>query len=652
MSVLTANCPSCGAPIEFKSGASVVVICSYCRSAVARTDRDLKDIGRVAELVETGSPLQLGLRGMWRGVKFELMGRAQMAHEAGGVWDEWYATFENGSVGWLAEAQGRFYLTFIKEVNETSIPPFERLRIGGPVLSLPLTSPLIVAEKGFATTRGASGEIPYQLEPGAAFYYADLSGVAGAFATIDYGDTPPAVYTGQQVTLADLSLTDAKAPEREAHMVTAVSLPCPQCGGPLELHAPDRTERVACPNCNGLIDVNQGRLSYLKSLGTGKYQPDIPIGSVAEFKGANYIVLGFAVRSVEIDGFRYFWTEYLLYHPHIGFRWLVNSDDHWNFVEPVAPGEISEGTGSRIEFQGKSYRIFQDTPARVEYVMGEFYWKVEVGEQVQATDYVKPPEMLSCELTINSPKKGSKFETGEVNWSLGTYVPRREIAKKFNVQLKSPGNVAPNQPFPYKNIYPYGGILALLLIILALSSALVGGSNEVMNRTFHFDPLPNSQAIQVAFSDQFELVSRRSIRIQTSSTANNSWIYLAGDFINDDTGLVQTFEVPIEYYYGVEDGESWTEGSQLASTHLSALPAGKYTLRLEAQWGPQFNTPADVKVTIDQGHSSGFNFIVVLIVISVIPILIAIWHFSFERRRWSESMFGGSSNSDSDSDSD
>jgi len=40
-----------------------------------------------------------------------LTGRAQNRHELGGVWDEWYATFSNGWVGWLAEAQGKFYLT-------------------------------------------------------------------------------------------------------------------------------------------------------------------------------------------------------------------------------------------------------------------------------------------------------------------------------------------------------------------------------------------------------------------------------------------------------------------------------------------------------------------------------------------------------------
>ncbi|MFN2532606.1 MAG: DUF4178 domain-containing protein [Pyrinomonadaceae bacterium] len=645
MSALTANCPSCGAPVSFKSGSSIVVICNYCRSAVARTDRELRDIGRVAELIETGSPLQLGLHGAWQGVSFELTGRAQMGHESGGVWDEWYATFANGSTGWLAEAQGRFYLTFADKIDPGMIPPLDQLRLGLPVESIPAPTPPIVAEIGLARGLGAIGEIPYELTPGQTFYYADLSGSAKMFATIDFSDTPPTVYSGKVVTLAELGLADARAAEREAHMVTAVSLSCPNCGGSLALHAPDRTERVGCPNCNGLIDVNQGQLSFLKSLGAGKYKPDIQIGSFAEFSGANYMVLGFVVRSVEIGGLRYFWSEYLLYHPHTGFRWLVNSDKHWSFVQAVAPGDISDD--GRIRFQGKSFRIFQDAPARVEYVMGEFYWKVEVGETVQATDYVKPPEMLSRELTVNR-KQGSKLETGEVNWSLGTYVPRKEIEKKFNVQLQAPSNVAPNQPFLYKSIYPYCAVLAAILFITTLLTVITRGSNDVITKSFHFEPLQNAEATQVTFSDPFELVARRNIRVQATSGVDNSWIYVAGDFINDDTGLVQTFELPIEYYYGVEDGERWTEGSQSASTLLSALPAGKYTLRLEAQWGPQSTEPANITIKVDQGHTSVFNFLATLIAISIIPAGIALWQFKFERRRWSESMFTDSSSSSDD----
>jgi len=158
MSVLVANCPSCGAPVEFKSGQSIVVICTYCRSAVARTDRELKDLGKVAELVETGSPLDVGLRGTWKDVPFELTGRAQLGHEMGGQWDEWYATFSNGWLGWLAEAQGRFYITFQYPIPEgTYVPTFEQLQLGQEIYGLPWPTPLMVAETGRATALGAKG---------------------------------------------------------------------------------------------------------------------------------------------------------------------------------------------------------------------------------------------------------------------------------------------------------------------------------------------------------------------------------------------------------------------------------------------------------------------------------------------------------------
>src|SRR5687768_7879985 len=109
---LQANCPACGAQVMFRSGSSVVLVCAYCNSVVARTDRGVEDLGKVADGAESGSPLEVGLAGVYLGVAFQLTGRAQVRHAAGGFWDEWYAAFADGRWGWLAEAQGRFHLTF------------------------------------------------------------------------------------------------------------------------------------------------------------------------------------------------------------------------------------------------------------------------------------------------------------------------------------------------------------------------------------------------------------------------------------------------------------------------------------------------------------------------------------------------------------
>src|SRR5437868_2826917 len=205
MSVLQANCPSCGGAVQFTAGSTIVVVCPYCRSAIARTDRGLEDIGKVAEIADSESPLKLGLKGVYKDTRFELTGRAQLRHELGGYWDEWYATFSNGWVGWLAEAQGRFYMTFYQPLPDgAALPSFAGLQLGQTVPEIPGPTPMMVQEKGRGTAVGADGEIPYKLSPGEQFEYADLAGKNNTFATIDYSLDPPWVFVGNQVTLAEI----------------------------------------------------------------------------------------------------------------------------------------------------------------------------------------------------------------------------------------------------------------------------------------------------------------------------------------------------------------------------------------------------------------------------------------------------------------
>jgi hypothetical protein len=616
----------------------------------------LKDLGKVAELVETGSPLDIGVRGTWRDIPFELTGRAQLGHELGGQWDEWYATFSNQWLGWLAEAQGRFYLTFQYPIPENlELPAFEQLQLGQAISGLPWPTPLIIAETGRATALGAKGEIPYLLTPGQTYYYADLSGPNAAFGTLDYSETPPLVFLGQQVTLAELGITSTRAPEREQRKVDAAHLGCPNCGGPLELRAPDKTERVTCPNCYSLLDVNQGQLSFLKDLKRPSFQPVIPIGSTGEVPEGKMTVIGAMSRSVTIEGTKYFWGEYLLYNPQIGFRWLVHSDDHWNYVQAVPPGEVSEVARS-ASFRGKNYRIFQDAQAVVESVLGEFYWKVEAGEKVRAVDYVSPPYMLSKEVStiyvVDTRRPDNKRATGEINWSLGTYVTPAQIAKSFGVSgLTRPSGIAPNQPYRHKWIYKYWILLILVAVLVGFATFITSGpTREIFSQTVNFEPLPSADGTQVFFSAPFELEGRRNVRIIGESPVQNTWISLESDLINDETGLVQSFPIDISYYQGVEDGEAWTEGAQKDSTDTSSVPAGKYVLRLEGQW-EKWNEPASVSIKILQNVSNGFNMILLLILISIVPVIMGIYHINFERRRWAESMFsGGGGGSDDDDD--
>ncbi len=647
MSSLQSSCPACGGPIAFKTGSSIVVICEYCNSAVARGDRRLEDLGKVAELIETGSPLDVGIRGSYRGTPFELTGRAQLGHASGGVWDEWYAAFADGRWGWLAEAQGRFYMTFQKPVSGTElIPPFEMLQLGQPVPAASDAALLTVAETGEAEALGAKGEIPYRLVPGERYRYADLSGPRGEFATLDYsGDQDngvPSIFVGREVTLAELGIAGVAA-EREARRVSAVQLSCPQCGGPLDLRAPDKTERVTCPNCGSLLDVNRGRLKFLKALAPWKVVPVIALGSTAEFDVGQMTVIGFMQRSVEFSGVRYFWEEYLLYNPQIGFRWLVRSDEHWNFVEPVAPGAVLDQGRSAI-YDGKRFKIFQDAPARVEHVLGEFYWKVEVGEMVQAADYVRPPYMLSKEVSVvmvqaDEGKRRKKQQTGEINWSLGTYLPKKKVEKLFGVSdLPDASTIAPNQPFLHKSVYKYWAIFFILAFILGIGFLSTGSRRKVFEASYALQPLASAEGTQVIFSDPFQLEAGKNIRVTARAPVDNSWLYVEGDLIDESTGLVQSFSIPVEYYHGSDSDGSWSEGGQSSDVFLSTLPDGKYTLRLEASW-ERWQQPQSLQVKAEQGVPRLLYLVLALIGVSLIPIAVAFYHMSFESRRWKDSDF-------------
>jgi hypothetical protein len=93
-------------------------------------------IRKVADLVETGSPLDIGLRGVYQGVPFELTGRAQLGHQAGGIWDEWYAAFQDGRWGWLPRPRAALSHLRTISARQSLIPPFATLYPGGPVAAL------------------------------------------------------------------------------------------------------------------------------------------------------------------------------------------------------------------------------------------------------------------------------------------------------------------------------------------------------------------------------------------------------------------------------------------------------------------------------------------------------------------------------------
>ncbi|MCS6914500.1 MAG: DUF4178 domain-containing protein [Myxococcales bacterium] len=593
MRVKVARCPECGADVQFRSASSVLCVCSYCRSALARTDVDVEKIGKVGLLADVPSLLSLGMRGSAYG-GFTIVGRLQLDFGAG-TWNEWYLALEGGRWLWLAETQGRYYLTTpVGPVR--SAPPLSELHLGHSVhVPGPDGGDLVmyVAEVHQARIVSAEGELPWRVDPNEGLSYADLSGPRRTFGTLDYGTEPagpPTGYVGREVELAELQLVGGSGPEPERARLPATRaarMECPSCRGALALRAPDSTLRVVCPFCASLVDVSQEPLRALTTLARDRtITPRFALGSQAQLRGTPYRVLGLLRR--QIEGSSFFWDEYVLavgQDGRGGFHYLIESDGHFTLVRPAHLGDV-HGSGSTRRYEGHTFHRVEQVRTTVTYLDGEFPWEVEVGEATLVEDFWAPGYLLSLERSLGPH--------AELVASLGEYLDAHELFAAFSLKESPPRPtyIAPHQPNPYRKGYEHRKHLFWRAIVpLAVLMVVFALRNAIMSTRIRFDLSTAAGAEPAAehifLSEPFALgkLSRAAVSFRLSApTLENSWLDVDAALINDEDGTAYQFGAGVSYYAGVEDGEAWSEGSRSAEVILPSVPAGRYVLRVEPSW--------------------------------------------------------------------
>lgn len=395
-----ADCPSCGASITFKFAGAKAVVCPYCHYVIARTDAGLRPTGRMAELLDIPTPLQVGVTGRWGGQQFVVEGRVQMdrAGAPGAPWQEILVGFyDTGVQTWVAYAQGRWYATNEVAAPAHGLPAFESLRPGGQV-DLGQHGAWVAQEVGQRRVLAGEGEMTNVPAPGVTTRFVDISAQGGAFGTIDYGDgsAPPLLYVGRQFDPADIQLDSGQYLEAPAGAAKASAVECPNCGGKLPLMS-QQAERIVCQYCGTASDINQGVLQALGPTPRPPIQPQIAIGAEGEIRGQRYTATGFVIRSCMVEGVVYSWREYLLFGgDRVGYRWVMEEDGVWSFVDPIETGDVMD-SGHAAAFRGAHYSFKQQVQAKTDYVIGEFYWKVEIGETVEATELEGPGGKVSRE---------------------------------------------------------------------------------------------------------------------------------------------------------------------------------------------------------------------------------------------------------------
>lgn len=467
MAIRGGACPSCGAQIEFAAGASAALVCPYCKHVVVRTERDdLESLGRVADVVFGDDALAPGDHGKFRGQTFVVQGRLVLSHPMGGRWEEYYVVFDAQHAGWIAQAQGRW--TVVEQVD-VEAPAYDAIEVGQSI-TLGRYGAFSVVEKSTGTFESAEGELPFAAAPGSVRGFADLSGAGGEWATIDYGQTAPVVFVGVQAQYAELAI-ERRAGDRPVSKVAVADLKCPKCGAPIALRNAE-SEHVACESCKAISDVATHEI-VLADQRTRK-TPKIPLGKEGTLDDVRWTVIGFMTRSATIEGEWFSWSEYLLYAPNEEYRWLVEDEGQWWLGKSIPAGEVTESSSDEVDYQGKRFSLRNRNDATVDFVVGEFYWKVTIGETVQAADFLRNEELVSREANQS-----------EINWTYSRVIAAAVIADQFGVYADRPAgggagddDLPIGKPINPPNIVPIilVGVVILFFVMMVASGGGGGGS--------------------------------------------------------------------------------------------------------------------------------------------------------------------------------
>jgi len=377
-------------------------------------------------------------------------------------------------------------------------------------------------------------------------------------------------------------------------------LNCPNCGAAVAMRTFGQTVSVVCPNCNSILDAKDPNVAILqKAQWAQRIQPLIPLGSRGLFEGVKFEAIGFQVRTVnDPDDGPDSWSEYLLYNPIRGYRYLTEYHGHWNFVR-VAQAVPEVESDTRVRLAGTSYRLDSAETAQTTYIIGEFPWIVHVGDTADVADYSAPPQILSRETTPE-----------ETVWSVGGYLEGSAVWQAFGLATTAPAaqGVATNQPSPFApgtSLWGAAWKLIIAAFVLAMLFSAAGGHQVFRDSVV----LASSPTVTPTFDVQGH---ESNLQIEARNQGSESF-YVHYSLVDQASGQARSFARSV----GKED-----------KAVVPFVKPGRYALRMEADPpGAQFD------LTVRRGATSLTFFWIAAVLLVLPPLAQSFKRSSFERSR-------------------
>jgi ribosomal protein S27E len=464
-----AACPGCGAAVEFRSLASTHAVCGYCQSTIVRDGDALQRIGKMSEVFDDYSPLQILSQGKFNSVGFTVVGRLQYKYREGS-WSEWLCALDDGSTASLSEDNGSFVWSVAASTQRTLPKPLQWVLGNTTAINGRAYSVASIEE---VSLMSAQGELPKLPPLGTSFTVVELRSANGEVISIDYSAEPPSLSSGVAVNLENLQLTGLRdlknATGQGGKEVKGRHFDCPNCGNAVSVKL-ETSKSITCGACNSLIDLSQGIGGELRhAIQDEPVRPLIPMGTVGTLQGKSWQIVGFQHRmgqEVGDEDESFGWDEYLLYNSKAGFQFLVDASDGWSLVKPTT-GAPEAQTSRQVKYQGSTFTQAYAYKAETNYVAGEFYWQVQRGQKTYNEDYTSGALVLSRE---QSASKAEGVGGQEVTWSIGSKLAASTVVNAFKLKGQEAkferADVAPLSYGDGSSLGPMGWIVVLVVIFI------------------------------------------------------------------------------------------------------------------------------------------------------------------------------------------
>lgn len=411
---------------------------------------------------------------------------------------------------------------------------------------------------------------------------------------------------------------------------------CPACRQSFEVYGvPAQVRVTSCNSCHAVLTSTDG--STYKDSGQ-KVDPQlaedcrVALGTEGQIQGKPWTVVGRIRHQWQEDGETGFHIEYVLYNPHQGYAYLDHERGHFLFGRQIeAPAGVNlfaAAARATVKTPERNYTKLEEGRLTVTWLDGSIPYDIELGESVRFADATSPPFLLTQE--IYELDGGGQ----EIEFALSEYVSQDKIAKRFGTKAKPKGIHAaqPYLPVPGESWIRRIAIVATLLVFGGFCYSIVAGE-RLHQQTFTVGQLRADEAL----SEPFEIPQENeTLEVELKAGVNNRWADIGVGLVQESTGAVLTADDGlIEYYSGVEGGESWSEGSQSHSFYWKVKEPGRYRLVLKTLETDDAGS-SPITVTVMGKVQRSFILLILFLLWPILPFYLYLRKRGFEKRRWAD----------------